>query len=750
MAVLARREMTPDDMAGLSRSGAEELKGILDRVFTASEYHADRPDDEAAALALENAELEKQLFFVEHDNAGAFKTKKLGRRFQELFEPGPDGKPAIGFDENGGLQAEASLSERRFMLVNMGELDRFNKEGGGHAAGDAALAATAEAIEAIVNEALEGKEGREADYSIYRFDGNTFAVDLAAMPLPAFGKLVAKMREAAPSVPGVKDPAPLTVRGLDFLDAVHLVNQVQAELPPDAKLDSMEEASREIFGMLRRMTDWDLEAAKFEKRAERMAGKLADEDAQAFFENYVKKSLQGTELGTLEGFRRVAESGQFRQVVDDLALRHAEKRFADGRRIDDRIQEMIDARVQERGIPYLPIARVEAPVEAKPLSGGKRLLAEKQAAATEAKAAADKAGGADAGRLALEARKRQLEYRIEMARRDGGTGLLDRGAHYEELETALEEGRDIAVVFVDMGFLKYFDQMGGADVGDAALGTAARMMEQAVAEAGVEGRVYRYGGDEFTLQVEGGADAANKVIRTLERLRETSEPIPRIAKSRAEYAPTQLSFNYGLSDRAMLEELYRASRQTDDVPEGEQVDAGKDRNLRAELMTKAADVGIEYNKAYSRFKLLIGKLRDPGIASDPARRAQLESLIGFSGKAIFAELGGVDRLRAMAADPSLEGEALDEAVLDYVVQKVGESRAQEKGRAEVADALLAAQTKVNFFKARIEALEAENARLEAANQGQLLSLERARRQKEQAEAEKRQIIEARGAIDRAA
>ena len=113
---------------------------------------------------------------------------------------------------------------------------------------------------------------------IYRFDGNTFAVDLASMPLAEFAKLVGEMQKAEPKpeMPGVTDPAPLTVRGIDFRDAVGLVNHLQAELPAGVRIDTSDEAAREIFGMLRRASDWDLEAAKFEQRALRMKRKLSD------------------------------------------------------------------------------------------------------------------------------------------------------------------------------------------------------------------------------------------------------------------------------------------------------------------------------------------------------------------------------------------------------------------------------------------------------------------------------------------
>ncbi len=747
-------EITPEDSGRFGAVGVAELRRLADRYTEAERARAVHPDDADAELGLEIAALEQQLFFVEHDNAGAFKTKKLGRRIQELFKPGPDGRPALGFDEKGDLQVAESQAERRFLLVNMGELDRFNKEGGGHAAGDAALTETVQAIERVVAEAVKGKEGAEAEYDIYRFDGNTFAVDLASMPLAEFAKLVGEMQKAEPKpeMPGVTDPAPLTVRGIDFRDAVGLVNHLQAELPAGVRIDTSDEAAREIFGMLRRASDWDLEAAKFEQRALRMKRKLSDVDAEAFFDNYIKKSFQDTELSSFDAFRRAAQAPDFQATVDRLAIGHAEKRFADGRNVEDQIQEMISARARERGIP---MPGIEAPsdgphAQAEPFSHGKRLLAEKAEAAVAAKSAAARAGeGPEARRLALLASKAELESQIESARRDAGTGLLNRGMHYENLERALEQGRDVAVVFVDMGFLKYFDQMGGSDVGDAALDVAARMMEQALSESGVKGEVYRYGGDEFTLQVEGGAEAASKAMRALEDLRKASEPIPRTAKSRAEYAPTRLSFNYGLSDGAMLDELYRASKASEAAPEGEQVDAEKVLNAKAELMTKAADVGIEYNKAYSRFMLLIEELRNPDSTS-PERKRQLDSLISFSNKALFAELGGADHLRTLAADLSLEGDALEEAVLDYVVEKVNETRAREKGQRELVDVLLAAQTKVSFFKARVESLEAENAKLKDENRGQVLSLARAREQKDAAEREKQEIIDARNLIGRAA
>ena len=731
-----------------SHAGMLEKAQLEDGLFEAENAVRERPDDQTAALRLEVARKRLELFSAEHDNAGAFKFKKFGRRIQELFEPGPDGKAAVEAGEDGALKIAESQKERRFMLVNMGELDRFNKEGGGHAAGDAALGETAAAVEKAVMAAL-GTEGGalKSDYQIYRYDGNTFMVDIASMPLKEFGALVRTMQEAQPRVEGVKDPAPLTVRGMDFSGIVELVNHVQAELPKDAKLEPGEDAAREIVEVMRRSGEWDLEVNKLFTRAERMRAKIeaGDPDAAAFYENYAKKSFQGTELGTFEGFKAAVEEGRYAGLAEEVSVRASEKRFADGRKVDDQIREIVDARIRDRDLPrdltpeQESALRVDVPL--KP-TAGERVLSEKDYAAKQAEAAAALATGPEAEMLALRAQAAKIEHQIEAARRDKGTGLLERGVHYEDLEKAIEQGKDVATVFVDMGFLKYFDQMGGGDVGDVALRTAASLMEKAVEAAGAKGNVYRYGGDEFTIQVEGGAAMANKVIRALEDLRANSDPIAVGAKSRDEYAPTQLSFNYGLSDRAMLDELHGLAVREGKYSEEELADPDRVRNAKAELMTKAADVGIEYNKAYSRFMLLIERLREPAYASDPARRKQVDAMVSFSNKALFAELGGADKLRALAAG-GLEGEALEEEILDYVVDKVAETREREKGQKDVLDLLLAAQVKVAFLTDRLKDLEG----VVGAKEHKIAELQGSLRK---AEEEKRQLIEARGAIDRAA
>ena len=166
------------------------------------------------------------------------------------------------------------------------------------------------------------------------------------------------------------------------------------------------------------------------------------------------------------------------------------------------------------------------------------------------------------------------------------------------------------------------------------------------------------------------------------------------------------------------------------------------RNAKAELMTKAADVGIEYNKAFSRFELLIEELRSPEYGASEERKKHVDAMVTFSGKAIFAELGGKEKLLELAAS-DLEGDALEEKIVDFVIEKVTETRARESGKREVLDALLAAQVKVAFLQDRLKAVEG----VVDLQEQRIAKLQDSLRK---AEEEKRQLIESRGAIDRAA
>ncbi len=108
---------------------------------------------------------------------------------------------------------------------------------------------------------------------------------------------------------------------------------------------------------------------------------------------------------------------------------------------------------------------------------------------------------------ALEAEvieRRQAEARAHgLATKDALTGLLNRRSLTEALEHAIgrsaRQGKNLAVLFLDMDRFKAVNDTMGHDVGDALLVEVAGRISQAVRETDV---VARLGGDEFVVLME--------------------------------------------------------------------------------------------------------------------------------------------------------------------------------------------------------------------------------------------------------
>jgi diguanylate cyclase (GGDEF)-like protein len=728
-----------------SHAGVQELAQLENDLLNAELALEAAPDSEEATWVHANANEALKLFFDEHDRAGAYKFDKFNRRLEESFRGGRENAPEISNGPDGGLELSERLRGRKFVFVNMGELGRINAEGGhDQTRGDKALGMTAGALESAVME-ISKKRGSVLAYQIVRYDNSTFMLDLEDASEEETQAIEKHISEAELKVEGLegKDPPPLTIRRLELQKhVVDVINQVQSGLERPEKLEAGEDSAKLLVSVLRRAADWEMETHKFAKRAQRVRDKIdgSADDLESYFENYAKKEFEGTPLSTLAAFREAIVSGHFETLVSQQAVVSVEKRFAAGRKADFEGAVVIDELARRR------VVREGGTTEAKPNAGeptdGEVEFENAAKAYEAAKTAAATAEGPEKPLLELKARNAEIKYRREVARRDPGTGLLRRGVYYEHMEEELKENRDTAVVFVDMGFLKYFDQMGGADVGDRALKTAARLMEQAVKQAGVKGQVYRYGGDEFTIKVDGGADAATAVTRALHDLLEASEPIPAGPKSRSEYAPTKLAINYSIADKAMLDSVHAIAVREGKYSKEDLEDEKELLNIKAETMTKAADVGIEYNKAYERFHILVKAMREPAFKSDQAREKQVKSLITFSNKAIFEKFGGAEHLQLLA-DGGLEGEALDEAILDYVVEMVPKVRAEQAGQVSLMDQLLALETRIGFLSGVVSSLEAKNSEKSE-------TIVKLRGALERAETEKKQIIEQRGQIDQAA
>ena len=96
-----------------------------------------------------------------------------------------------------------------------------------------------------------------------------------------------------------------------------------------------------------------------------------------------------------------------------------------------------------------------------------------------------------------------------MAYRDELTGLMGRRALNERL---LMLGRRYTVAMLDVDHFKKFNDTYGHDAGDQVLKMVAAKMQK----VGGGGRVYRYGGEEFTILFPGrSADAAEPYLETL-------------------------------------------------------------------------------------------------------------------------------------------------------------------------------------------------------------------------------------------
>lgn len=749
----------------------------LEEVRAAAEAAKDGlPDGISCAEdpACREAELMVELYRAYHDNYGAFKSKRLVQDMVGLFDPSGE-RPAVELvsaetGEEFALPHE--LSQRRMLIVGMTELDRLNK-GGNNAAGDAGLRACVKAIDEASVATLG--EGRAMEKSVYRFGGNEFCVVFENVSDDELRVLEGKIINAELDMGTWKgvEPPPLSCARLNFSEVVGILNDAEARLPEDERVERRE-AGYKASGIMRRAGEYRLEIAKFVTRVDRAveklaavkAGEITHDDAKSFFDSYLKKAFGGTEIDSLEDVERMWADGKggfaFREGVERMAAESARARFASDRQFELYEEHIVEARFLSSVTRPEAVAHAEKNFNVE----GKVAVVVKTTEGLEEiarKSAAMKAAQGTAWQ-----RSARLEYLLEAARRDEGTGLLERGQFYEDwnAQTAEAEavGEDAAMVFIDMGFLKYFNDAGGRAVGDAALRQSAAIMEDAIRESGVRAQAYRYGGDEFVIRVEGGKAEAQKVVQAIERIRVHVGKIPDLAglrrqlgepasgESRADYAPTELVFNAGVAELAdfyATAEHLKAAGQLDAVLESRGLARGE---LLAELTVKLADVSVGFEKAASRFRLLLDMMDDPAYADEKSSyHARVESVIKYSQKAIFGSLGGDAALRIFHESRKHESdEELEAQIERFVSDRLERVKKIVNADKDTVDKLVELHAAANRLSERVRELESEIDKERSGRETAEGHVEALKNQRDEARAAYEKLVQARQEVRGAA
>lgn len=595
--------------------------------------------------SLRIAQKERELYLFKHDNTGAKDGRLWGVDFSKKLPERIPGETGEGLEPSGEIKVLPEDDMSHTLVVNTGELDRFNAEGG-HEAGDKALEKTSETAELIILEELRkaGIADGEA-YDIYRFGGNDFLVDLRGVTESVADQIRDRISETRPEVISGKDPLPMASIRFSRSEVLGTLNaaikESGATLSPKVARDLLVDTTRLIATVAS-----DVE--KMTVRAERVREKIGSSsaaDLREFWTKFMQKSFKDTEFDSLDVFVAEAAKGevQFQSKILEAAFQKAGEAFAQESAIDGAVRRILYGKLSEifsgRSIelPEPETGKGEKPGREKLELAGRTAIAESASRASRARKHVEKLPPTSPEKPLAElgAREAGLDEQIEKARRDGLTGLLGRREHYRRLEERLERGEKSGVVFVDMAFLKYFDKEGQGDTGDYALQKAAEIMEQAIAALEVDAEAFRYGGDEFTIQFAGDAKVGKKIIDEITRRAEEMKPIAESEKATARYRPEKLQFNYGLADTKLLADSVKEIT-TDPVVPRERKEAMKtDPNQRAELMTKLADLGIDEQKAENRLKLMVRRLSDPRYEKDKAYRIQTDALLAYSEKAVM-------------------------------------------------------------------------------------------------------------------
>lgn len=706
-------------------------------------------EDEASEHAnhdLAIAEKRLRLFENEHDPSGAWKGKRFGRDIAKIFDN------EFTAEAHGQLVPTEELKQTHMLVVSMGELDRLNREGG-HKLGDGAMALTHEQIAKNVEAMISQHEPDIAPeelskrYDVYRTGGNEFSVIIRGVKVPEGVQGLAASFDRVGAISeankGVEAP-PLITNAVSMEEVYEVLNTVR-------RADGMHDflsweggrKTRVAVDIVKDLALTENDIRKTRQRLERFEDLIAkakasgdEKPANDFYDLYLKKGLgtvfSGEEeamssfseaKGTLEQMGAFDESWkpEWQKEKEQISLDQGFKHFRKAKEADRtgewKLQRHVAEKVKRR---YLAgeyatatpesLAVFEAP---KPTSGA-LVLAEKRQAADLAKEAAE--GGHNLLKT-KQAEIASLDLQIESARRDGMTGLEERGALYEGLEDAFTRNQKVATLFIDMAFLKYFDKVGGRVVGDNAIKKAAQILDEVAndpkwkvkyPEASI--KAYRYAGDEFTIVIEGADESAIKAIRDeiADRAKKAGE-VP-AGEENGAYVPTKLSFNIGSSFAEGVNDLEQRVQELG-LPLHGEPGSKKRINQLAEYAIRFADKEIDISKAMDRFKQLIKLINDRGLENP-----YTQQIIAYSQKAIFGKVGQ-DKVEAWARALS-EGnaeEVMREAevdLLDFTIQQKDAELKEKHEQDREIETRIERHIREQYFERRIRGLNATIQRLE--------------------------------------
>lgn len=716
----------------------------------AKSQEAPEQEKKLAELRVQNAEKNMELFFREHDSTGSWKGERFHRDVAESLRD-----RRIERNELGDIEATEDDEKSHVLIVNMGELDRLNNIGG-HEMGDQGLRLTLELVENVIREEIgslprfKNDEPRLSSvYDIYRYSGNDFTVTLHGIEEDLARDIESRISNESVDFSSLRpdiEPAPLTVNRVTRADAIALVNKLD-EKPESAGLTDegiLIDAMREKLQTLN-------DAAKIENRTRHMVEKIReagnDPEAEAkvkeFYETFIKKSIgsvfrvdPSTESAKYVEFRNLLDNKRafdvpppdewthfLKESALDGAFEQLKARRAVGRNIEinlaRKVADEVLGRTEEFGRDILTeqtLASLRGFVDPVDTSG-KLLLNEKK---KNAEQQAEKDTSDPIAREEYEGA--QLDYQIELAKRNEQTGLNGRGVYFETMEVGFESGRPVATIAIDMAFLKYFDKEGGPNTGNMAILKTAEIMDKIAIEntkEGIEVAAHRTGGDEFALTVIGGdKETVGKIVDSVRNAARSVGGIPPSSGAKATYSPERLQFNYGIrrteSVEALRDELSKAGIE---LPEN------ADARVAADYLQHLADKEIDIQKGVDRILLLLARKFEE---IQTGEKRNYEQLMEYSHKAIFKENGKkfMASLEAEFIKPkkdengneiqkNIEEEMrkLTGEVMGFVIEEIEKKSADKKHIGAELDRLIENAVKIRYLENHIKVLEREIAEL---------------------------------------